>query len=512
MGAMAGTDTRTPTGRATVIDSPRLAAYVGLAGSIVISVLSYWVAAIPIFFRRPNTPVISWFTINGAPEKILFYVGLAALILAWLQLGRLVVARAPGTDWRWLRRVALGWLAPIVAAMPLGSRDLWAYAAQGQLVRHGLDPYTSGPSALPGSFAEEVSHRWIDTPAPYGPLWLTLDRFVAEIATNVWAAMVVLKLFAVLGFVLLAWALPVLAKRAGGRAEIAIWIGLANPLILVLGVGGGHNDLLMVGLMAAALVVATGPGSWWRTLGRATVIATAAIAIKSPAVVTLAFLVPLWLHHAPSAQRFRNRRGIVIASLGVAGGSIALFAAFTAVSGLGWGWIKLVNSAAPIVNWMSLPSLLAVCWNLALGITHGTTSVNATMRGFRTAGTVLSIVLLIGAWLIALRRQWWQLLAAALLAVVVLGPSVQPWYFDWALVVAAAYVTDRRWVCWLSGASVALVVLIRPNGTGLQMQPPVFPIFAGAALLAWAFFYRGQRRRRQPVAPAAPADPADVVA
>jgi alpha-1,6-mannosyltransferase len=499
MGAMAGTDTASPTGRPTVIDSPRLAAYVGLAGSIVISVLSYWVAAIPVFFRRPNTPVISWFTINGAPEKVLFYVGLAALILAWLQLGRLSLDRVPGTDWRWLRRVACWWLAPIVAAMPLGSRDLWAYAAQGQLVRHGLDPYTSGPSALPGAFAEEVSHRWVDTPAPYGPLWLTLDRFVADVATNVWAAMVVLKLFAVVGFVLLAWALPLLAKRAGGRADLAIWIGLANPLVLVLGVGGGHNDLLMVGLMAAALVVATGPGSWLRTLGLASVIATAAIAIKSPAVVALAFLVPLWLHHAPSAQGWRNRRGIVLASLIVAAGSIALFAAFTAVSGLGWGWIKLVNSAAPIVNWMSLPSLLAICWNLALGITHGTTSVNATMRGFRTAGTAISIVLLLGAWLVALRRQWWQLLAAALLVVVVLGPSVQPWYFCWALAVAAAFVTRRAWICWLSAASVALVVVIRPNGTGLQMQPPVFPIAAGAALLAWAFFYRQHRRRESVV-------------
>jgi alpha-1,6-mannosyltransferase len=184
----------------------------------------------------------------------------------------------------------------------------------------------------------------------------------------------------------------------------------------------------------------------------------------------------------------------------VAGGSIALFAAFTAVSGLGWGWIKLVNSAAPIVNWMSLPSLLAICWNLALGITHGTTSVNATMRGFRTAGTVISIVLLLGAWLVALRRQWWQLLAAALLVVVVLGPSVQPWYFCWALAVAAAFVTRRAWICWLSAASVALVVVIRPNGTGLQMQPPVFPIAAGAALLAWAFFYRQHRRRESVVA------------
>jgi alpha-1,6-mannosyltransferase len=192
----------------------------------------------------------------------------------------------------------------------------------------------------------------------------------------------------------------------------------------------------------------------------------------------------------------------------VAGTSSALFAAFTAVSGLGWGWIKLVNSAAPIVNWMSLPSLLAICWNLLLGITHGTTSVNATMRGFRTAGTVVTVIALAGTWLLALRRQWWQLLAASLLIVVVLGPSVQPWYFIWALTIAATFVVTRAGLCALAAASIALVAMIRPNGTGLQMQPPVFAIVAGAALLAWAvFFYRAP----QP-APAIAANPADVPA
>jgi alpha-1,6-mannosyltransferase len=475
---------------AVAAGSPRLLAAVGLAGSVLIAVSSYWVAAIPIFFRHPGTPVISWLRISGPLMKSVFYLGLAALIGAWLGLGRLVRDGATGCDWRYLRRIALRWLAPIVLAMPLGSRDLWAYAAQGQLVRHGLNPYTLGPSALPGSFAEEVSRRWVDTPAPYGPLWLTLGRFVAYAITNVWATAMLLRLFAVIGFLLLAWALPVLAERAGGRAELAVWIGLANPLMLVLGVGGGHNDMLMVGLMVAALVVATGPGSWPRTLGLATVIATAAIAVKSPAVVGLAFLVPLWLHHAPAARTWRNPRGAVLASLIVGGGALALFAGFTAVSGLGWGWIKLVNSAAPIVNWMSIPSLLAICWNLSLGITHGTTSVNATMRGFRDAGTVLSLVLLALAWLMALRRQWWPLLAASLFVVVVLGPTVQPWYFCWSLAVVAVFITDRRWTGSIAAASIALVVMIRPNGTGLQMQPPVLAIIAGSALLVWLVLFR----------------------
>ena len=68
--------------------------------------------------------------------------------------------------------------------------------------------------------------------------------------------------------------------------------------------------------------------------------------------------------------------------------------------------------------------------------------------------------------------------------------------------VAATLLTGRGAVCGLAAASIALVTMIRPNGTGLQMQPPVLAIIAGSALLAWLFFYRaGSSRdlRRAPV-------------
>jgi alpha-1,6-mannosyltransferase len=383
--------------------------------------------------------------------------------------------------------------------MPLGSRDLWAYAAQGQLVRHGLDPYVLGPAALPGSFAIEVSSRWSGAAAPYGPLWLALGHLVAATISAAWLTVFVLRLFAVAGFALICWAVPILAERAGGRPDLAVWLCVANPLVLVLGVGGGHNDLLMVGLMMAGLAVATGPGTALRTLGWATIVITAAVAVKSPAVVALAFAVPLWLHHAPSAERFRGGRSIAVIALGVVAASAGVFVALTAATGLGWGWIHQVNSSAPIVNWMSIPTLLTISWNLVIGVRHGATTVNATMRGVRTAGTVLTVVLLTAGWLFALRRRWWELFAASLLVVVVLGPAVQPWYFCWPLAAAAVVVTSPRSVGWIAAASIGLVAVVRPNGTGLQMLPPVFPIAAGAALLAW-FFLRRRHVATSPVA------------
>lgn len=491
--------------------SPRTVARLGAAGCVVMACASYWVGAVPLYFRDGHTPVVSMMPISSLAPRISFYIGLAAVLLAWLQLGRLTVRRVEGTHWRALRRIALTWSAPLIVAIPLGSRDLWAYAAQSQLVLHHLDPYTFGPSALPGAFSVEVSHRWIDTPAPYGPLWLLLGRITAAIVGNhVAITVAVLRMLAVLGLLLLAVWVPVLAKRVIGRADLAVWLILANPLTLVLGVAGGHNDLLMVGLMVTGLAVVTGQGNVWRTLVLGSAVLAAATAVKSPAAVAVLFAVPLWLTWAPAGRAWRAGRGARSATAVVAFVSIGVFSMITAISGLGLGWVKQVNSSAPVVSWMSLPSLAAIVWDVLQGDIRTAIKLDAPMREFRSAGTVLSVLSLSALWLWAMhpalprflrrfssrrpqRADVWWLLAVALFAVVVLGPSVQPWYFCWALVIAGLVVTDTVSLALIAGCCAGLVSMIRPNGTGLQMNPIVVPIMGGALLLAWAALVRQKR-------------------
>jgi alpha-1,6-mannosyltransferase len=461
-------------------------AHLGLAGSLVIAVSSYWVASIPVWFRTRHVAVISWFPIGSAGLRIAFYLGMILMFVAWLGLGRIAVD--DGVDWRFMRSVGIRWMIPLVLAAPLSSRDLWAYAAQGHLVLHGLDPYTLGPSALPGVFAQEVSSHWISTPAPYGPLWLLIGKIVAAgLGNHVTVTVYVLRLFTVAGMLMVAWGVPILAARAGGRAELGLWLTLLNPLFLILGVGGGHNDLLMVGLMVIGLVFATSPGPMWRTLGLGVLVITAATAIKSPAVVALAFAVPLWLAHANPSPRWRNARGIALACLVTAVVAAVVFAAITAASGVGFGWVKQVNNAAPIVTWVSIPTALAMLWKLAHGTVHGSTRLDAHMREFRSGGTVLTLLLLAVLWLRSFRRLPWQALTLALVSVVIFGPTVQPWYFCWALAVAAAFLVDRGALIWIGGLSIALVAMVRPNGSGFQMKPVVLVFLAGGLALSWLF-------------------------
>ena len=103
----------------------------------------------------------------------------------------------------------------------------------------------------PGPLSAEVDGVWAHARSPYGPVFLRLASWLLP-GQHAYAAVLLLRLAAVLGLVLAAWALPRLAADPGR----ALCLGILNPLVLLHGVGGAHNDLLMAGLLAAGRAVA----------------------------------------------------------------------------------------------------------------------------------------------------------------------------------------------------------------------------------------------------------------
>jgi alpha-1,6-mannosyltransferase len=75
-------------------------------------------------------------------------------------------------------------------------------------------------------------------------------------------------------------------------------------------------------------------------------------------------------------------------------------------------------------------------------------------------------------------------LGLTLIAVVALGPIVQPWYLLWGLVLLAA-VGGEQVTLGLGALSVALCLALLPNGRSL-IRPPLYgaPIVCAAALAA----------------------------
>src|SRR5690606_15642998 len=159
--------------------------------------------------------------------------------------------------------------------------------AQGALLRDGFDPYEVGPVVNPGVLLDNVSNVWTTTTTPYGPVHLLLGAGITSTtddtaATGTW----LWRLPMLPGPALMAVAGPDLARRMGGSPAIALWLAVLNPLVLIHLVGGVHNELLMVGLMIAGIVLVLEG----RHIGGIALVSLGA-AIKATAGLALPFLV-----------------------------------------------------------------------------------------------------------------------------------------------------------------------------------------------------------------------------
>ena len=139
---------------------------------------------------------------------------------------------------------------------PLLSTDVFNYVEYGRLgVLHHLNPYTYSPAEVPGDAAFGFI-GWPNATTVYGPVF-TLGSYATVplgVGGALWAFKTVM-VAASLGCVALVWKA---AERLGRPPlEAAMFFGL-NPLLLVLAVGGAHNDMLMLFLALAGIVLVLG--------------------------------------------------------------------------------------------------------------------------------------------------------------------------------------------------------------------------------------------------------------
>lgn len=400
------------------------------------------------------------------------YLGLGLVIWAWVRLGRMVRNNHVGSTAVVIAVVA--WALPLLFAPPLFSKDIYSYLAQGQLALHGFDPYLVGPAALPSPLSDNVSWVWQNTPAPYGPLFMLMAKAVVALTNaSVIGGVVAMRLTLASGLILVCWALPGLARHLGGRSAVALWLGAANPLVLVHLIGGAHNDVLMIGLMAAGVLMVLDRR---HVLGIALV--TLAFAVKATAVVTLPFLVLVWAARLDGTKRARLAKAIG----GSVGVFVAVFATCTVIAGVDLGWIPALRTSSTIVNWLSLPSAVGdfvhTLVNVVVRVEPGV--FMAIARGL---GSLLLIYI---AW-----RQWRTALdestldgvggtgvdgsgvdgsgavrraALTMLAVALLSPATLPWYFSWPLILGAGFAWTTSALTAATFASVGLVLVTFPNG------------------------------------------------
>lgn len=388
-----------------------------------------------------------WHTALGGSLGL---AGLVLLTLAWWRLRRSVRGHPDGVrEVRWA--VAL-WSVPLLLAPPLFSGDGWSYVATGYLAGHGLSPYVVGPGVLHGAISSAVNHKWLFTPTPYGPLPLWWGGTFSHLTDDPWTLLVLYRVLALGGVALAAWAVPRLALRCGRDPAEASALVVASPFLVAHGIGGLHNDMVMAGLMLAALAV-TRRGVWW--WGALLVGAAAAVKVTGG----LAGVGVVLLSLPPGAGlSVRLRRTLQVGAV-----ATAVLVAVGLVTGLGLGWVR--GLLVPAGERTLLAPTLDLAWHLRGVLLHDGLAgrhLLAVLRPMHTVWVVdVAALLGVAAWALLDRRlaatpQVLTAVGVVLFAATWLSPVLHPWYFLWCLPLLACVRLPR----WAEAGVVALLVVL----------------------------------------------------
>ncbi len=470
----------------------------GLLGTLLLTVASWGRGP----YRAPgpldDVPLLGWFRtsyLGHSLATVIFFAGIVALATAWLQLGRRMAPHdAPPTSWLW--RVAAVWGAPLVVGLPLASRDVYSYLAQGQLALSGLDPYTMGPAYLPGPLLDAVSTTWWLTPAPYGPAFLFIAEQTSRVSGGgVLLGVVVMRVLAVASLVALAVLVRRVAKAVGVDPARATWLAVLNPLVLVHLLSGLHNEVFIIPLVLAAFALALGR----RPLLGAVLVALAA-AVKVTAIVALPFVAVLWV------MRRRDGRIATLVGAFAAVGAVgaAVLSALSVLSGYGFTWLTAIGASTSHGSRLSLTSLVGTPVGELVGLFGGLPAAERAESAVHLAGLLLAAVLCAQLLLRPVRGADDVLVRCglAMVAVAVLGPVFHPWYLLPGLALVAVGGAGRRTVDALVWLGLFLVVVVRPGGS--EVLRSEYPLDLLCAVIAFGALVIIKRAiEREPSAPVA---------
>jgi hypothetical protein len=146
---------------------------------------------------------------------------------------------------RWVIIAIVGAHAIMFLSPPLALTDIFNYINYGRMeVVHHLNPYTTIPVLEPHNDPSYAPSNWHQLLSPYGPLFTLITFAVVPlgVAASFWTLKGLL-MFASLGIIFLVWR----SARLVGRDPVAaiMFVGL-NPVVLIWGLGGDHNDFLMM--------------------------------------------------------------------------------------------------------------------------------------------------------------------------------------------------------------------------------------------------------------------------
>ncbi len=430
----------------------------------------------PHWMAGPLGGLLPGFTDSATMLKYLFTGAIVVMYGGYV----IALKQAPRLPARWIVAAIIAVHAIFLLSPPLALTDLFNYVNYGRMEAvHGLNPYTTIPVLEPHNDPSFLLSNWHELLSPYGPLF-TLITFVVVplgVAGSFWALKGALALTS-LGIIFLVWRC---ARLLGREPLSAIALVGLNPIVLVWGLGGDHNDFLMVFfimlgfyllLLARDAVAGSDAGApqgageageageaseageageasagggshtmpvrewiravplqerirsmplqeWLLPLSALEVGAGAAFVTASAIKASGAILFPVVL-----ASLLRTPRALVQVLLGMVGAAVIVAVASVLAFGL---HVPDLSTQSSLVTSESIPNLLG----LAVG-------AGGESAGMRTALSGVLVLLVLGcAWLAWSRRDSITASGWASVALLVTLSWVLPWYVLWVLPLAA---------------------------------------------------------------------------
>ncbi len=312
----------------------------------------------------------------------------------------------------------------VLLGPPLFSTDVFSYQIYGRMLTiYHTNPYTRGAISTPlDPLYPYIGAGWIYTPSVYGPLFTFISAAFAS--ASIAASEFAFKLIAAAagaGTLYLIWQS---ARRRGINPTRGIALFGLNPLVTVFGVGGGHNDLLMV------LLTTWGVYAVLTRHERASgALMMAATAVKLTAGVVL----PFALLSEVGLDAGRRRRAFVVGAAAVAiviaGASFAVF---------GTGILHMSSSLRAVQDkglWQSIPGFMFALAGI---------SVTIAVRTVFIVGLAITLL-----WLLRRvwqgRMDWIDGAAWGTFALLATAWSMLPWYVCWMLPLVALSTGRRLW-------------------------------------------------------------------
>jgi hypothetical protein len=356
-------------------------------------------------------------TRNSTTLKYVFTGALVAMYVSYLLALSYVPRMAMHLRARWAIAAIVAVHVIFFLAPPMALTDIFNYVNYGRMeVVHHLNPYTTYPILEPHSDPSYALSNWHQLLSPYGPLFtlLTFALVPLGVAVSFWTIKAVL-MAASLGTILLVWRCARMLDLDPVRAIVLVGL---NPIVLVWGLGGDHNDFLMVFSIVLGFYLLLRAREHEHS-GAAEIGAGAAFVAATALKASGGVLIPIVLAGLIKAPRrlVNVLLGMVLAGALIGGASLIAFGLH----------IPDLSTQSRLVTNISVPNLL--------GLALGSGGETETLHNLLSVVLVLSVL---GCCVLAWRRRdsitasgW-----ATVALLVTLG-WVLPWYILWLLPLAA---------------------------------------------------------------------------